>query len=99
MFQRSHHVSVAQTSMQLSENICRERESYIATDGQSASLSWCQTPIWGLRLDFYYCQTIAGLFIWGALSDERTGLSVTMYNVQYVYILHVILRYSFTNVI
>jgi hypothetical protein len=35
----------------------------------------------------------------GALSDERPGLSFTMYNVQYVYILHVILPYSFTNLI
>jgi hypothetical protein len=77
----------------------REWVSYITTDGQSASLSWCQAPIWGLRPDFYYCQTIAVLFMWGALSDERTGLSFTMYNVQYVYILHVILRYSFTNLI
>jgi hypothetical protein len=25
--------------------------------------------------DFYYCQTVAGLLIWGDLSDERTGLS------------------------
>jgi hypothetical protein len=24
------------------------------TDGQSASLSWCQAPILGLRPDFYY---------------------------------------------
>jgi hypothetical protein len=71
--------------------------SYITTDGQSASLSWCQAPISGLRPDFYYCQTIAGLLMWGALSDERTGLSFTMYNVQYIYILHVILRYSVTN--
>jgi hypothetical protein len=37
--------------------------------------------------------------MWDALSDERTGLSFTMYNVQYVYILHVILRDSFTNLI
>jgi hypothetical protein len=29
----------------------------------------------GLRPDFYYCQTIAGLLMWGALSDERMGLS------------------------
>jgi hypothetical protein len=35
----------------------------------------------------------------GALSDERSGLSFTMYNVQYIYILHVILRYSFTNLV
>jgi hypothetical protein len=41
----------------------RDSESYITTDGQSASLSWCQAsiwvesvikPIWGLRPDSYY---------------------------------------------
>jgi hypothetical protein len=47
-------------------------------DGQSAILSWCQTPIWDLRPNFYYCQTIAGLLMWGALSDERTGLPFTI---------------------
>jgi hypothetical protein len=26
---------------------------------------------------FFYCQTAAGLLMWGALSDERTGLSFT----------------------
>jgi hypothetical protein len=31
-----------------------------------------------LRSDFYYCQTVAGLLIWGTLSDERTGLSFTI---------------------
>jgi hypothetical protein len=41
------------------------------TDGQSA-------PIWGLRPEFYYCQTIAGLLMWGALFDERTDLSFTI---------------------
>jgi hypothetical protein len=30
------------------------------TDGQSASLSWCKAPIWGLRPNFYYCQTVCG---------------------------------------
>jgi hypothetical protein len=30
--------------------------------------------------------------MWGALSVERTGLSFTMYNVQYIYILHVMTR-------
>jgi hypothetical protein len=44
------------------------------TDGQFASLSWNKTPIWGLRPDHYYCQTVVGLLMWGALSDERTGL-------------------------
>jgi hypothetical protein len=50
-------------------------QSYVATDGQSVSLSWCQAPIWGPRQNFYYCQTVAGLLMWGALSNERTGLS------------------------
>jgi hypothetical protein len=54
-----------------------ESESYDTTDGQSASLSWNKAPVWGLRPDFYYCQTVAGLLMWGALSDERTGLSFT----------------------
>jgi hypothetical protein len=48
------------------------------TDGQSASLSWNKAPICGLWPDFYYCQTVAGLLMWGALSDERTGLSFTI---------------------
>jgi hypothetical protein len=52
-----------------------QSQSYITTDGQPASLSWNKAPIWGLRPDLDYCLTIAGLLVWGALSDERTGLS------------------------
>jgi hypothetical protein len=52
-----------------------ESESYVTIDGQSASLSWNKAPIRGSGLDLYYCQTVAGLFMWSALSDERTGLS------------------------
>jgi hypothetical protein len=59
---------------------CHERQSqsYVTTHGQSTSLSWCQDPIWGLRPDFYYCQTVAGLLMWGVFSDERTGLPFTI---------------------
>jgi hypothetical protein len=46
-----------------------QSQSYITTDGQPASLSWNKAPIWGLRPDFDYCLTVAGLLIWGALSD------------------------------
>jgi hypothetical protein len=53
-------------------------ESYVTTDAQSASLSWNKAPIWGLRPDFYYRQKVAGLLMWSALSDERTGLSFTI---------------------
>jgi hypothetical protein len=45
------------------------------TDGHSTSLSRNEALMWGLRPDFYYCQTVAGLLMWGALSEERTGLS------------------------
>jgi hypothetical protein len=55
-----------------------ESESYVTTDGQSASLSWNKAPVSGLRPNFYYCHTVAGLLMWDALSDERTGLSFTV---------------------
>jgi hypothetical protein len=37
-----------------------------------------EAPVWGLRSDLYYCQAVAGLLMWGALSDERTDLSFTI---------------------
>jgi hypothetical protein len=49
--------------------------SYVTTDGQSASLSWNKAHTWGLWPDIYYCQTVASLLMWGALSDERSSLS------------------------
>jgi hypothetical protein len=55
-----------------------ESESYVTTNGQSATLSWNKAPIWGLRPDFYYCQTAGGLLMCAVLSDERTGLSFTI---------------------
>jgi hypothetical protein len=33
-------------------------QSYVTTDGQSAGLSWITAPIWGLRPDLYFCQTV-----------------------------------------
>jgi hypothetical protein len=55
-----------------------QSQSYITTDGQPASLSWNKAPIWGLRPNLCYCQTVEGLFMWGALSDERTCLSIQL---------------------
>jgi hypothetical protein len=60
------------------ESLATESESYVTTDGQSASLSWNKAPIWDLRPDLFYYLTVAGLLIWSALSDERTGLSFTI---------------------
>jgi hypothetical protein len=58
-------------------SFCLQSQSYAMTDGQDASLSWNKAPIWGLQPDFYYCQTVAGLLMWGALSDERTVVIYT----------------------
>jgi hypothetical protein len=46
--------------------------NYLKTDQMSkvkvmllpTIFSWCQAPIWDLRPDFYYCQTIACSLIW-----------------------------------
>jgi hypothetical protein len=59
-----------------------QNQIYITTDGQSASLPWNKAPIWGLRPDLYYCMTVAGLLMWGDLSDERTSLSFADYRQQ-----------------
>jgi hypothetical protein len=56
------------------ELIRSEPESCVTMDGQSASLSWNKTPIWGLRPDLYYCHIVAGLLMWGVLPVERTRL-------------------------
>jgi hypothetical protein len=48
----------------------------------SVSPSWSKAPIWGLRPDLYYCWTVAGLLMWGVLSDERTGLSFARFSQQ-----------------
>jgi hypothetical protein len=54
-----------------------QRQNYVLTDGQSVNLSWCQAPICCPRPDFYYCQTVAGLLMWGSLSKKWTDLSFT----------------------
>jgi hypothetical protein len=56
----------------------RQVETYVTTDRESASLSRNNAPNWGLRPDFHYYWTVTGLLMWGALSDERTGLSFTI---------------------
>jgi hypothetical protein len=48
-----------------------QSQSYVTTDARLASLSWNKASIWGLRADLYYCQTIAGLMMWGTLSQSE----------------------------
>jgi hypothetical protein len=42
-------------------------QSYVTTDGQSASLSWFQSHILGPWLDFYCCQTVVIFLMRSAL--------------------------------
>jgi hypothetical protein len=37
-------------------------------------MSWCLAPLWDLRPDIASCRNVAVLLLWGALSDEWTGL-------------------------
>jgi D-serine deaminase-like pyridoxal phosphate-dependent protein len=48
--------------------------SYFTTDSQSVSMSWYRAPLCDLRKDITFCRKVAVLFLWGALSDERTLL-------------------------
>jgi hypothetical protein len=50
---------------------CFRVELYVTIDGQSVSLSCNRAPIWSLRPNFYFCQSVADLFLWGALSNEK----------------------------
>jgi hypothetical protein len=58
--------------------VCAFYQSYVSTDGQSASVSWCQANIWGPRPDFCYYHTVSNLLMWGVLPDEKKGLSFTI---------------------
>jgi hypothetical protein len=56
----------------------RSQSKSNVTSQRSVIKSWCPGLIWDPRTDFYHCQTLAGLLMWGALFDERTGLSFTI---------------------
>jgi hypothetical protein len=51
--------------------------NYVTTDGQSASMSWCQGPPGVHDQTHFYCHTATSLFMRGTSSDESTGLSFT----------------------
>jgi hypothetical protein len=56
---------------------------------QSKSCVLVSSTHLGFKTRLFFCLTVAGLLTWGALCDERTSLSFTLHNVQYIYILHV----------
>jgi hypothetical protein len=64
------------TDLQMNE-FSSQSQSHTATDGRSVSQSvLVPSPIWDSWPDIYYCLIITFLFLWSALSDERTGLSL-----------------------
>jgi hypothetical protein len=58
-------------------NYSSESVGYITTDGQSANMPWNKAHIWD-HDQISISHTAADLLMWGALSDERTGLSFTI---------------------
>jgi hypothetical protein len=70
--------------------VSKSKQSYVTTDSQLASLSWNKAPIWGLRPDLYYCQTVTGLLMRTGLSFARVTVSsnesvVSMYNLHFIH--------------
>jgi hypothetical protein len=68
-----HRIHVSFKFVQVKQ--VKSSQCHITTDGQSVSKSWCRALIWGSWPDIFYCLIFAVLFLSGALSDERTGLS------------------------
>jgi hypothetical protein len=52
-----------------------QNQSHIATGGRSISKSWCRAPSAAHDQIFITLWLLRSLFSWGALPDERTGLS------------------------
>jgi hypothetical protein len=57
------------------EDCAVQSQSHIATDGQSVSKSWCRAPSGAYDQIFITVWQLRSCFLWGALSDDRTGLS------------------------
>jgi hypothetical protein len=64
-----HHHYIAPTLTHSLTEYLKVKVTLRLIVGQSVSLTWGSWP------DIYYCLTVTVLFLWGVLSDERTGLS------------------------
>jgi hypothetical protein len=53
-----------------------QSQSYLTTDGQSVSLSWCQAPIWGVRSDFLLLSRSCGFVDVGRSLWRENGSAV-----------------------
>jgi hypothetical protein len=67
-----------------SRKVSRNRsQSHVTTDGQSVWMSWCQV-YFGTCGQILFCLKVPVLSLWGALSDERSGLSPVSHCQQYL---------------
>jgi hypothetical protein len=76
-------------------------QSHITTDGQPVSQSVSQyvlvsCPFWCRWPDVCYCLTITVVPLWGALSDERSGLSIVRQRLHFQVICQYIYKYLLT---
>jgi hypothetical protein len=77
-----------------------QSQSYIKTDGQSVSKSWCRAQSGTLDQRYIFFQSYCLVFFGGALSDERSSLSfvsLCQYSLQwsvsiYINYLHFVLH-------
>ena len=65
---------VALRTMEIPPLLNCQSQSHIATDGQSVSKFWCQAPS-GAHDQIFITLKVKVLFLLGAISNERTGLS------------------------
>jgi hypothetical protein len=71
-------------------NLYAKRQSHVTTGDQSAGMSWYQVHSGTCDQILFFCLKVAVLSPWGALSDERLGLSPVSHCQQYlIYIVHV----------
>jgi hypothetical protein len=70
--------------LQTPDKLTVESESYVTTDGQSASLSWYKAPIWGLRPDFFSVRNTE--YVWQLRSWFRGTPSLTRGRVCLLYV-------------
>jgi hypothetical protein len=74
-FLLNHSTAISRDSLN-SVSSQSQSQSHITTDGQSTSKSWCRAPSGAPDQIFItYSLTVTVLFLWGAISDERMGLS------------------------
>jgi hypothetical protein len=78
-YQKLAKTDLANTLDQRAIQSQSQSQSYFTTDGQSVSMSWCRAQFGTFDHIYIYIYIfflmLQSCLIWGALSDERSGLS------------------------